>query len=603
MIKIKKKIITIAVILLFIGLAFAPSINANTQSDFVKKSTTLFDGKTLYVGGSGPGNYTKIQDAINDSTDGYTIFVYQNTYFEHNILVNKSITIIGEDRDTTIIDGEGNKKVLSIVADYVRIQELTIQNAKDDGAGIYIWSNYSEIINNNIRDNYFDGIHLAGISHDNVISNNIIDDNNAGIKVNKYKTTIVELENNTIINNTIDHNYKGIILTAGRGEIVSGNTISNSDDGGIWIHSRSKNTIKNNNIVSNSPGIWILDSDDNLLFNNKIEDNSEDGISISSSDNNNIFSNEISNNNKGIEFGNCVKNIVEDNTFSHNKDRAIFFECTSYKNEFLHNRFNDNNIGIHVRPGNSDNIFSYNSFFDDGFFIESFPNTYSYNKVNGKPFIYLEDESNEVLDNENVGQIICASCNSITIKNHDLSNTCIGIQFFHCSDCVISSNNLRDNKRAGIHIRGNRNNIIGNDISNNGKFGIYIIENNNLIENNHIYSNDECGVHILGNGNSILGNNIEKNSKGVYLEGASNKVQENNFISNRRGASFKIYRFEPGRNKWAKNYWNYHIAPFKIIFGTKIFVLLIFEILPLFIPLVWLNVDLFPAQEPYDIGV
>ena len=38
------------------------------------------NGKTLYVGGSGPGNYTKIQDAINNAIDGDTIYVYSGTY-------------------------------------------------------------------------------------------------------------------------------------------------------------------------------------------------------------------------------------------------------------------------------------------------------------------------------------------------------------------------------------------------------------------------------------------------------------------------------------------------------------------------------------------
>jgi parallel beta-helix repeat protein len=60
---------------------------------------------TLYVGGSGPGNYTSIQAAINASADGDTIYVYNDSspYIE-SVIVNKNIALIGEDAATTIID-------------------------------------------------------------------------------------------------------------------------------------------------------------------------------------------------------------------------------------------------------------------------------------------------------------------------------------------------------------------------------------------------------------------------------------------------------------------------------------------------------------------
>jgi len=68
------------------------------------------NGRTLYVGGSGPGNYTSIQDAINDASDGDTIFVFNGTYYE-NVIIDKSVKLVGENRNTTVIDG-GKKKTL-----------------------------------------------------------------------------------------------------------------------------------------------------------------------------------------------------------------------------------------------------------------------------------------------------------------------------------------------------------------------------------------------------------------------------------------------------------------------------------------------------------
>jgi len=58
----------------------------------------------LFVGGTGPLNYTSIQDAINDvSAEGY-VMVYAGVYYE-NIIIDKNIILIGEDRNNTIIDG------------------------------------------------------------------------------------------------------------------------------------------------------------------------------------------------------------------------------------------------------------------------------------------------------------------------------------------------------------------------------------------------------------------------------------------------------------------------------------------------------------------
>jgi hypothetical protein len=61
-------------------------------------------GKTLYVGGSGPGNYTKIQDAIDDASDGDTVFVYDDSspYYK-NMVIDKKINLTGEHRETTVI--------------------------------------------------------------------------------------------------------------------------------------------------------------------------------------------------------------------------------------------------------------------------------------------------------------------------------------------------------------------------------------------------------------------------------------------------------------------------------------------------------------------
>ena len=63
-------------------------------------------GSILYVGGSGPNNYTNIQDAINDASDGDTIFVYDDSSpYDESIIIDKSIQLIGENKYSTVISG------------------------------------------------------------------------------------------------------------------------------------------------------------------------------------------------------------------------------------------------------------------------------------------------------------------------------------------------------------------------------------------------------------------------------------------------------------------------------------------------------------------
>ena len=153
-----KKTIVIAVIVLFIVASIIPSLGSVS----IKKKCSIENetpvgsvdsrGNTFYVGGSGPGNYTKIQDAIDNASDGDTVFVYDDSspYYE-NIVINTSISLMGEDKNSTIIDGRGRSKVIIIKnnTDYNQISEFTIINAS---VGIRCLSNYNKIFNNKISD-------------------------------------------------------------------------------------------------------------------------------------------------------------------------------------------------------------------------------------------------------------------------------------------------------------------------------------------------------------------------------------------------------------------------------------------------------------------
>lgn len=128
----------------------------------------------LYVGGQGPNNYTKIQDAVDNASPDDTIFVYQGTYYEH-VILNKKVSLLGEFRDQTIIDGSNAGNIIKITANGTTVQHFTLQNA-GIGIGIsIIHSSNQTIIQNSIIHNW-EGIGLSDSSH-NVITGNIITHN------------------------------------------------------------------------------------------------------------------------------------------------------------------------------------------------------------------------------------------------------------------------------------------------------------------------------------------------------------------------------------------------------------------------------------------
>ena len=72
--------------------------------------------------------YQPIQDGINNAYEGWTVFVNKGTYYE-NVIVNKTINLDGENRETTVIDGGGIEHVVVISSPKCRISGINIRNS------------------------------------------------------------------------------------------------------------------------------------------------------------------------------------------------------------------------------------------------------------------------------------------------------------------------------------------------------------------------------------------------------------------------------------------------------------------------------------------
>jgi len=88
-----------------------------------------------------------IQQLIQNAASGQKITIPAGIYYE-NITINKPLTLIGEEKDNTILDGMGGPQVIHITTDNVYISNLTVRNSGGykDNAGIRLNSNHSLLI-------------------------------------------------------------------------------------------------------------------------------------------------------------------------------------------------------------------------------------------------------------------------------------------------------------------------------------------------------------------------------------------------------------------------------------------------------------------------
>ncbi len=95
---------------------------------------TILPRPTLYVDDDGlcGGNtpcFTSFRDALANTSDGYTVIVYAGTYTEQ-VVVDTRVRILGLDRAGVRVDGGGSGTAFLILADFVEISNLTVENAK-----------------------------------------------------------------------------------------------------------------------------------------------------------------------------------------------------------------------------------------------------------------------------------------------------------------------------------------------------------------------------------------------------------------------------------------------------------------------------------------
>ncbi|HVQ01731.1 MAG TPA: NosD domain-containing protein [Candidatus Thermoplasmatota archaeon] len=266
-----KKCLAVVIILLFVGTAIVPS---SGQIEKISLATPV--GNTLYVGGSGPGNYTTIQDAVNDSSDGDTVYIYNDSSPYHEaVRITHSIRIVGEDKPTTIIDGERIFwDIISVDAEHVAVSNLTIQGG--NGSGISIHSNHTLISQSIIRDCRTFDVQIEAYDDapitDTVLEDNVIQQSWSGVFCFRTMETI--LEGNFIDDNTFGINQYQSFSNTILSNVMSRNTYGIQDEFG------GRNRFEQNTFENNTLGIQIMACGRTQVIHNIFIHNDRDAYCI-----------------------------------------------------------------------------------------------------------------------------------------------------------------------------------------------------------------------------------------------------------------------------------------------------------------------------------
>lgn len=236
-----RKGLVVGIILVFVVTCIIPS----TAQNIKKPSLQTLSENWLYVGGSGLQNHTRIQDAIDNASEGDTVFVYSGLYNE-SIMINKSIVVCGEDRNTTFIVGGNKSEIVRIDDTNAEFKRFTVERQ------------YNEFV---------DDIYISDCWSVKIIENNV--------KSCQYGILITSSESLIVSNNTIlDCSYGIVNVITGNVTITQNRIDGNGEGSGIEFQAAIfKNYIRRNSITNNSVGINLMFTlftavqEDNLLEN------------------------------------------------------------------------------------------------------------------------------------------------------------------------------------------------------------------------------------------------------------------------------------------------------------------------------------------------
>ena len=240
-----------------------------------------------------PSDFGTIGEAITAASSGDTVQIANGVYYEH-LMINKPLTLLGESRESTIVDGSSMGNVIEVTGSSVVIRRLTVQNAgpeegvadgpKDSGIELYC-AERCYLFGCSFRDNPAAGVSLGYARHC-AVNNCLFEDNGTGVFFySTYEDTLEENVSNSILFNQFTNQSAcglcfGHVSRYHRLNIIRGNTF-NGDAFGIRTIMCAENLFTANTFIDNAEsGMYYTECSggggDNVIFENGFFNSSAD---------------------------------------------------------------------------------------------------------------------------------------------------------------------------------------------------------------------------------------------------------------------------------------------------------------------------------------
>jgi len=463
-----------------------------------------------------PDDYSTIQAAINAASSGDTVYVKAGTYRENVVVGSKALSLVGENPQSTIIDGGGTGDGIRITGDGVSVRGFMIRNDSSQ---------------------YFAGIHLERASHCNITGNNITDDW-VGIG-------IFDSDSNFVFGNNIAGNQGGIVLFG------SGNMI---------FH----NSFVNNTLFQASVG--FCDSCPVQPTSSWDDGYPSGGNYWSDYNGTDVYSGPYQNETGSDGIGDTYypTNYVP---LLYRDDYPLMQPWAPFEGQTIYIRA-DGSIdpsGAPVqRKGDLYTLTGNITSDSNGIVIE-------------RDNMTLDGAGYTLQGEGNGAGIDLSQRTNVTVQNTQITAFYYGIALYSSSNNTVSANNMTADEYCGISLQSSDYNTFSSNIMTDNYDGIWLVSSsNNTIYDNTATNNGGGIVLIYSSNNTVFGNTAINNYAGVYLYVSSgSRFFHNNFIGN-----FQQVSSSQSANVWDNgypsggNYWSNcdgtdsHNGPYQNITGS-----------------------------------
>jgi nitrous oxidase accessory protein len=291
--------------------------------------------------------YLSIREAIHAAINGDTLWIDSGNYQEKNIVIDKSITIIG--KDYPVLDGEAKTEIISVKQNRVTIKGLKLIrsgiSSLQDIAAIKIYNCRDVVIENNIIEDAFFGIYVQGGTNCRIENNRLKassqTEQRSGNGIHCWKCDSMQ-----IIANKISGHRDGIYFEFVTNSIIWRNTSMQNLRYGLHFMFSHNDAYISNIFKDNGAGVSVMFTHGVKMFNNFFEDNWGDGafgLLLKEITDSYVIGNKFLSNTSGIFMEGASRINLERNEFKGNgwaiKIQASCMDIAITNNNFISNTF------------------------------------------------------------------------------------------------------------------------------------------------------------------------------------------------------------------------------------------------------------------------